>query len=214
MAGTLTKKHFIHLSDRLRRNTALAAKAFELEDRLNRVFGENERIDIDGRNQALTVKVGLPGHGECTRTIMEGNLVESIWLDNLFQEMKEALTILRTYLREVGALFQHIQTWLRRDLPNNRIEEVPLKVFEEFTGEYTTKKLVIHQGKRSVEIRPKGAWWITTQGRVDLLGKDQEQTLIFSRPEGGWLLVQEYPKVALIPLQGELLIQLVKQLLE
>ena len=64
---------------------------------------------------------------------------------------------------------------------------------------------------QEVEVLPRGAWWVTTQGRVDVVGEDDyEHQLILSRPEGGWLWVQERPKVALHRLTGELLIKLVK----
>jgi len=216
MAAAATKHEFIKLSKRLQKNAALASKALHLEDQLVQAFGEHEviKLDLGAQELGITIKVGLPGEGECTRTILDSLLEESPWLENLFRDMKTVLSIVRTYLKEVSKLFQQIQTWMRRSLPSFHMEVVPISIVEALTGEYSAKTLILHHAKKRVEIRPTGAWWLTTDGQVVLVGHDQEHALILSKKEGGWLYVQEYPEVVLRPLSEEFFIKLVQDCME
>jgi hypothetical protein len=128
--------------------------------------------------------------------------------------MKATLTVLRRWLREVDELFKQIRSWIAQYAPSFRVEEGKVIIEEADTGEYSARKLVIRAGKKTAEVRPRGAWWLTTEGRIDVVGSEQEFSLIFSRNEGGWLWVEEDADVTLRPLTGETFIRLVKDCME
>jgi hypothetical protein len=205
----------ITIGERLRRKPALLAKVRRLDETLIEVFGKDTPIewDLEPRDSGneLAFHVGEPGKGECTRSIPESLLDDTAGLKKLVVEMKGYLEVVQQYLREVEQLYQQMRTWLSQARPAYTVEEAPTTVEEVLSGNYTAKKLLIRFRKKKVEVLPRGVWWVTTEGRVDLVDEDDfEDQFILSRPEGGWLWVQERPKVDLHLLTGELFIKLVK----
>jgi hypothetical protein len=216
MANARTESgNTITIGERLRRKPALVSKVRRLDDTLVEIFGEKTPIDweLSGEEPEnwLSLHVGAPGTGECTRYPPESLLETTSELKSILLNMKECLQVVQQYLSELEQLYQQIRSWLSQARPAYQVEEAPTTVEEALTGKYSAKKLLIRLKRKEVEVLPRGAWWITTQGRVDLVGEDDyEHQLILSRPEGGWLWVEERPRVALHPLTAELFIKLVK----
>ena len=215
MASTATETRTnITIGERLSRKPALLVKVRRLDDTLIEIFGKQTPIawELTGEEPEnwLSLHVGTPGKGECTRHPMESNLEKMAWLKNVFLDMKGCLHTIQRYLSEVEALYREIRIWISHSRPSYQIEEVSTTVEEALAGTYTAKKLLIRFRKKEVEVLPRGVWWITTEGRVDLVGEDAEHQLILSPPEGGWLWVEEGRTGGLHPLTGELFIQLVK----
>ncbi len=213
-AGTESRTS-ITIGERLRRKPALVSKVRRLDDTLVEIFGKKTPIDweLSGEEPEnwLSLHVGAPGTGECTRYPPEALLENTSELKRILLNMKECLQVVQQYLSELEQLYQQIRTWLSQARPAYQVEEAPTTVEEVLAGNYTAKKLLIRFRKKEVEVLPRGAWWVTTEGRVDLVEEENaEHQLILSRPEGGWLWVQERPRVALHPLTAELFIKLVK----
>jgi len=218
MASARTESRTIlTIGERLRRKPALLTKVRRLDETLTELFGNDTPIEWDLSEEepenCLSLHVGASGTGECTRYFLESLLENASWLKTVFLDMKGCMHAVRRYLSELEQLYQQIRTWVSRSRSSFQIEEAPATVEEALTGRYTAKKLLIRSRKKVVEVRPRGVWWVTTEGRVDLVGEDDEYQLILSRPEGGWLWVQERPTVALHPLSAELFIKLVKDCL-
>jgi len=218
MASATTKSHTtITIGERLRRKRALVDKVRRLDATLLDIFGNQTPIawELSGEEpeNQLSLYVGTPFVGECTRHLPESLLGDTSSLRTVFLEMKECLQTLRQYLSELEQLYQQIRTWISQSRLPYQIEEGPTTVEEVLAGTYTARKLLIRLKKKVVEVLPRGVWWITTQGCVDLVYDDAEYQLILSKREGGWLWVQERPKVAMRPLTAELFIKLVKDLM-
>jgi hypothetical protein len=213
-AGTESQST-ITLGQRLRRKPALLAKVRRLDETLTEVFGKDTPIEWDlepaEKGNPLVLHVGEPGKGECTRSIPESLLDDTAGLKKLAVEMKGYLEVVQQYLREVEQLFQQMKTWLSQARPAYQVEEAPTTVKEVLSGDYTAKKLLIRFKKKKAEVVPQGVWWVTTEGCVALIDEDDfEDQFMLSHPEGGWLWVQERPKVDLHLLTGEVFLKLVK----
>jgi hypothetical protein len=204
----------ITIGARLRRKPALEARVRRLDDLLVQVFGADTPIEWDLSAEEsinwLSLHVGAPGTGECTRHRPEPLLEDTDELKKLFLNMKGCLHAVQQYLSEVEELYQQIRVWISRSRSAYELEEALTTVEEALTGKYTARNLLIRLKKKAVEVRPRGRWWVTTEGRVDLAGDDAEYQLILSKPEGGWLWLEEKPRVALHLLTAELFIRLVK----
>jgi hypothetical protein len=213
MAGVTTETRLrMSLSRRLQENASLAAKVRGLEDMARSYLGDTPiQWDlISNKPPVLSIKAGTPGNGECTRRPFATMLEEKAAMERLFQDMKATLSVLRKWLREVAELFKQIRSWIARYAPSFRVEEGKVIINEALTGEYSARKLVIRAGKKTAEVCPRGAWWLTTEGRIDVVGPDREFSLILSHDEGGWLWVKEDADVTLQPLTGETFVRLVK----
>ena len=215
MASAVTESQItITIGERLGRNPALVSKVRRLDDTLVEIFGMDTPIawDLVGGEpeNCLSLHIGTPGRGECTRYPLESLLENTAWLKSVFVDMKSCLKRVQEYLRKLEALYQQIKTWVSRAATPYQVAEAPTAVEEAFTRKYVAKKCLIRFDKKEVEVRPRGVWWLTTDGRVDMVGKNEEYQLILSRQEGGWFWVEEAQTVALHRLTEEMFIRLVQ----
>lgn len=88
-------------------------------------------------------------------------------------------SILNDYLKNVSDIYKEVSNWLNEH--SLLYEEKGIEIFEEASGKYHINKLIIckDKNKQIAEIRPIGAWIVGGRGRLDLIGKLDQQILIY-----------------------------------
>ena len=90
----------------------------------------------------------------------------------------------KEYISRVKKLYSRIEEWLQgKSLSARRGQS---EVNEEAPGRYTVPTLTIldEKGKEIAELQPVGAWVIGAEGRVDIVGVLDRDTLVYMETGG------------------------------
>src|ERR1043165_341423 len=126
-ATTINGRMPVRVGKRLEKNHQLAAKVRDLNEILRKILGVEipAEWDLHAREpeNVVSIHIGEPGRGECTRWIMESLLEKTPWLEGVFVDMKESLDIVRIFLAEVDKLFWDIRRWITQYAPSLKVGE-------------------------------------------------------------------------------------------
>jgi hypothetical protein len=98
----------------------------------------------------------------------------------------------REWIEALDALHRKIVELLREPLETKTVavDSVPVRMSEEFLGEYDATELIIKVGDERVVLTPKGRNVVGARGRVDMRGEAGIATLVLN-DAGNWGLVRQ-----------------------
>ncbi len=111
------------------------------------------------------------------------------------------------------SLFDQVRLWCEQKAPDLLLSERPYLVKEELFGQYPASVLHADSDKGHAELRPIGARVVGAEGRVDVVGPEQDHVLIYDTHDGGWNWVDRSPLVTFRPLNADLMVSLIRDCL-
>ena len=210
----------IELSERLRRDARFVDAVVACEPILRKELGDsvNADWDIEGDDGQTTIALRLrDAHegvgGQATTNFAPDELESHEGVGVRVHRARDAMVRVGEWRGQVAALFATLRTWLAAE-PEIRIQESPLIVREERSGEYSLAQLKLARAEKWAIVKPIGAWIVGADGRVDLVGAESKHNLVLSRREGGWLWIDDRTVVRLRPLTASIFLDLVRDCME
>lgn len=95
------------------------------------------------------------------------------------------------FIARVNTLYSEVGSWLENEPFSTRKETIEIN--EKLAGKYEIESLTIsdNEGILIAELRPIGAWIIAAEGRVDIIGKSDNENLVYIVSDGPHVTMQE-----------------------
>jgi hypothetical protein len=204
----------MRLSENLQEDEQLSQLVKSTEDLLQQEVGPSLSVSWDlaadskGR-PLLVLRLQDSFQGECSASIAPEELSRLDPLQRRFYDLKGALVRVGEWRSQLQQFFQTVRSWCRTSAPDLEFVERSKTVQEERSGEYQVPLLEVFARTGRMELRPIATWVVGADGRLDLVGPEQEHTLLFSKREG-WLWVDARDVVTLRPLNQDLMVRLIR----
>ncbi len=134
-------------------------------------------------------------------------------LKQKFDALSDNLKRIREWKSLLRSLFHQVRVWCEQKAPELQLSERPYLVKEELFGQYEASVLHADSDKGHAELRPIGARVAGAEGRVDVVGPEQDQVLIYASRDGGWNWVDRGLVVTLRLLDADLIARLIRDCL-
>lgn len=204
----------IHQTATLEQNPAFSALVTQKNDTLSAnidlATGEGTwelAADQYGR-PILRLRLRDQFGGQGTADFVPEELQHEAHLTRRLHSLKAALLYVGQWRDRLQQLFTSIRQWCQQ-LPGGAfIQEEPLTLREERSGEYEVSRLLIFSGGQTMRVEPVAAWVVGADGRVDLKGLGGPLVLLYVQQDGGWFSLQNQFPMAMSPLTETLFLQL------
>jgi hypothetical protein len=163
----------------------------------------------------LTLRLRDQFNGQCSATFAPEELQNDAHLSSRLYGLKEALIRVGHWRGQIQRLFADIRQWCQ-NLPGGAyVQEEPIIIREERSGEYDATRLLITRDGHTLRVEPIATWIVGADGRVDLKGMGGPFTLLYSQQDGGWFYFPDtFPRVKPLPLTDALFLQLAEACLD
>jgi len=147
-------------------------------------------------------------NGQCSAAFAPDELRSEQNMGSRLHSLKGALVRVGHWREQLRLLFGNIRQWCEALPGGAYVQEEPILMREERSGEYEAARLLITSNGQLMRVEPVASWIVGADGRVDLRGIGGPFTLLYSQQGGGWLYLRETLPMAMYPLTQELFLQL------
>jgi hypothetical protein len=204
----------IHQTASLKQNSALSELIAHIDPAVKAAVDVATAVGTwdlaaDERGRPLLVlRLRDPLNGQCSATFAPDELRNKQHLASRLHALKGALLQVGEWRKQLQQLFDNIRQWCQTLPGGAYVQEEPLVMREERSGEYEASRLIITSNGQTMRVEPVALWIVGADGRVDLRGIGGPFTLLFSQQDGGWFYLAETLPIATYPLTQELFLQL------
>lgn len=204
----------IHQTATLEQNAPYSALVAQKSDLLNNVIdlatteGIWELTEDDRGRRLLRLQLKDQFNGQCTGEFAPEELKNAVHLTSRFHALKGALLRVGHWRSQLQQLFDNIRQWCHNLPGGAAIQEEPIVVREERSGEYMVSRLTITSKGQTMRVEPVAAWVVGADGRVDLKGTGGPFILLYSQQDDSWSYFQNNYPTAASPLTEVLFLQL------
>jgi len=147
-------------------------------------------------------------NGQCSAAFAPDELRSEQNMGSRLHSLKGALVRVGHWREQLRLLFGNIRQWCEALPGGAYVQEEPILMREERSGEYEAARLLITSNGQLMRVEPVASWIVGADGRVDLRGIGGPFTLLYSQQGGGWLYLRETLPMEMYPLTQELFLQL------
>jgi hypothetical protein len=166
-------------------------------------------LATDERGRSLLVlRLRDQFNGQCSANFAPDELRNERHLASRLHALKEALIRVGHWREHLKLLFDNIRQWCPALPDGAYVQEEPILMREERSGEYEAARLLITSNGHMMRVEPVALWIVGADGRVDLQGIGGPFTLLYSQNDGGWFYLRETPPLKTYPLTQELFLEL------
>ncbi len=172
-------------------------------------------LDKDNRGRPLLLlRLTDQLNGQTTAAFAPEELQNDAHLSSRLRGLKGALLHVGHWRGQLQQLFADVRRWCQ-GLPGGAyVQEEPMVVREERSGEYEVTRLIVSSKGQTMRVEPVALWVVGADGRVDLKGIGGPFTLLYFQQDGGWAYVQNGPPAVTMPLTEGLFLQLAEACLD
>jgi hypothetical protein len=204
----------IHQTTKLKQDSTLSALVAQADATVKAAIDVAAAVgtwdvsaDERGR-RVLVLRVRDQFEGQCSATFAPDELRYERHLASRLHPLKGALVQVSQWQRLLQQLFDNIRQWCEALPGGANIEEEPIMMLEEQSGEYEVSRLVVVSNGQTMLVEPVALWNVGAEGRVDLKGTGGPLTLIYLQKEGEWYHLAQMPPITTSLLTQALFLEL------
>jgi len=166
-------------------------------------------LEADERGRPLLVlRIRDQFNGQCSAAFAPDELRHQQHLASRLHLLKGSLLRVGHWRGQLKLLFDNIRQWCQALPGGAYVQEEPIVMREEQSGENEASGLRITGNGQTMLVEPVGLWIVGADGRVDLRGTGGPFTLLYSQQGQGWFYLPNSLPLATHPLTKELCLQL------